>query len=282
MNDSEIEEEIQCTIDQEETALADLRHSVAPILCACGQSFQHDEKGISVLLKKCHTCFTALRADLGDKCCDTANNPGLTSDAPCGDVPCDEAPIDNPFEGPNVDYAAINETPPPDPIASEPNVAPTEEFVLGAMTMAVADSNKSFSICLNGNEEEFVFISDPVNSSTARKMFSRQSWTHPELYWYRVFGAMATGKRMLITPSVIELKGSVSKFVLCAVLETMCYRPRYDGLVYSLDKKTVQILQDLVSKMNALRMDMHFDKELIDRCMFIWYHIFYVVFKVIF
>lgn len=266
MKACEIEDEIQCTVDQEETPLADLRDSVEPFLCACGQSFQHDERGVSALLKKCNICFAALRSDLGDhsfvnEIADTAENLG---GVPCADDPDDESEV--PINHDVDDDAAITDAPFECQNEIEPNAPLTEAFVAGAMTMAVSDSHNMFSIDLNGNKEIFTFVSDPVNSSAARKMFTRKSWKHPELYWYRVFGAMATGKNIWISPCVIKLKADGPAHVLCAILETMCYRPRFDGLVYSSATNTVSIIKNFGAAFKGIDMEMPFDNDVVERC----------------
>lgn len=262
MNDREIEEEIQCTTGQEETPIADLRDSVESVSCSCGQSFPHNENGASALLRKCRTCFLMLREDLGDSACgnEINNDHEADIDLPSNDVPTDEANVAS--LGDNT--ANTNEAAPGDLNANVANDIPTIDFVLGAMTLAVGDSNKAFSIILNGNKEEFKYFSDPVNGSAARKLFTRKSWSHPALYWYRAYGAMATGKRVMISPSVIELKGG-QRLVLCAIFETMCNRPRYDGLVYSFDQNIAYIVKDLLAKFQSTDMAMPFDSDLVDR-----------------
>lgn len=258
MSDQEIEEEIQCTAEHEET-LADLRHSVDPIICGCGVSFLEDDEGVSTLLKKCRVCLIILQTDLGDHSSEIENPRNLQfNDASFDDV--------SEHDQPAVEYTEhFDEEPSADLLNNETDASPTVDFVLGAMTMAIADSERTFSIVLNGEKEDFKFVVDPVNGSASRKLFIRQSWKHPALYWYRVFGAIATGKKMLISPCVIELKNGGPTLVLSAILETMCNRPRYDGLVYSTYNQDAFILKDVMAKFQSVDLTMPFNKELVDR-----------------
>lgn len=245
-----IEGFIQDTTEHEEPALADLDTEMELVICACGKSFGHNEPGTAALLKKCDSCFSALRMELGE----TPTASGETSS------PSEDTPIALPAD------LDLSEDPPVDQIADVGPVQPplTPDLILGAMMMAIGDSNKSFTIALNGQDETFIYVVDPVNGSKARKMFLRQSWDFAELYWYRVFGAMATTKGVLATPCVVEMKdGGV--VILQGILETMCNRPRYDALVYDPQKKEVSIVRKFWEQFRSMDITASFDRDELDR-----------------
>jgi hypothetical protein len=251
MEACDIEGLIQDTTEHEEPALADLEAEMELVICACGKSFRHNEPGTAALLKKCDSCFSALRMVLGE-------SPTLS--------PPEDPPVDMPANLTITLSADLPDDPPVDQIADLGPAQPplTPELILGAMMMAIGDSNKSFTVALNGQNETFTYVADPVNGSKARKMFLRQSWNFAELYWYRVFGAMATTKGVLATPCVVEMKdGGV--VILQGILETMCNRPRYDALVYDPEKKEVSIVRKIWELFRSMNITASFDRDELDR-----------------
>jgi hypothetical protein len=114
----------------------------------------------------------------------------------------------------------------------------------------MADAAKSCTLYLNSKAEIFTLHEDPVNRPKGRHLFIRESWeqTCKPMYWYIAFGAMYNGKKVIITPCVVRLKGYVdTRALLYVLLETMCNRPRYDGLCVNLATDDVFIVQDVAA-----------------------------------
>lgn len=256
MDTEELENFIQDTTEQEDPAVDDSGGAENElVVCACGTHFPACDDGVSALLKKCRSCYDSLRHDL-----EALESPGaaMQLDSVDGNAADDAlmTPSDN---APLIPTATIEDRP--------NNEAINSDQIIGAMMMAVSDANKTFVLDLNGNRETFVYDSDPINASRARKLFKRTSWTKKDLYWYNVFGAMHSLKGPLITPCAVKL--TTGTVILVAILETMCFRPRYDAIVYNASTKKASIEKYLLTKFNELDTDVAINFEEMDR----YYHV---------
>ena len=132
----------------------------------------------------------------------------------------------------------------------------SEDDIHGALVLAMTDSSKSCVIPINGQLETYLFVNDPVNKRKC-KLFKSKYWEvmFRSLYLYVVFGVYITASTFIITPCTVYLKAWDHKpFVLYAILETMCNKPRYDGLCIDREKGEVFIMKSLVT--NILRIDL--------------------------
>lgn len=236
---SEIEERIRDT-----THLVEEPQDHAPeiLLCACG-SEPISTHGAAAFMRKCDTCFTEISKQLDDE---------LNA------------------ESDRDDYATIVEA---DVVEEAGEMLNTDEASLesleGSLIMAMSDSSKSCEVQLNGVRETFIFNFDPINHSKARKIFKRKSWDDMfrDLYWYLPFGAIITTTNSIVTPCVAQWKASSRSgpVVLYAILETMCNRPRYDSFCIDLDKRDVFIVQNFLSKVSGLDLNLRFDRAECDK-----------------
>ena len=244
INMQDIENFIQDTTEHEDPAVdASAGVGNERITCTCGVQFSSCDEGVSTLLKKCRNCYDSLRYDL-----ETLENPGEATDERTH--PTEDNAVEEEQTAPSENVPVI-------PAAAAG--ALTYDELTGAMTMAISDAKQTFVLDLNGKKETFVYDFDPINSSRSRKIFKRTSWTHKELYWYNVFGAMHSNKGPIITPCAVQLTNG-STVVLIAILETMCNRPRYDAIVYDPSSKIASIEKYFFSQFNKL--DTHFAIDL--------------------
>lgn len=223
--------------------------SPEPILCFCGK-FSALTEGPGALLNKCEECFAALQAELGEN----RVAQGAGAEQP-GNVNRDRATDaeDNVQQGDNLanDSGSI-----------------TLQMAEGALALAMTDAAKSCTLSLNNRDETFTLQQDPINRPKGRHVFTRQSWelTFKAMYWYLAFGAMYNGKKVFVTPCVVRLKGYVDvRALLYVLLETMCNRPRYDGLCVNLETNDVFIVHDVATITTECLFDVSFDRVEIDR-----------------
>lgn len=249
MNLQDIELEIQDTTEHEIATTADVA-TAETLTCSCGNSFSSGDNGVSAILSKCRSCYAALCADLQGSPAPAAE----TMDYDLYSSSDENSPFDDAKE----------------PSSDEPQAPPefetsclTGDQILNSMMMAVNDQSKSFVLNVNGRPETFVDASDLI-SGNSRKLFTRKSWQFKELYWYHVFGAISSTKGALITPCVILLKDG-GRVVLNAILETMCNRPRYDGLIYDLEKEEIVLMRQLLNKFVSIDAAATFDQDAVDK-----------------
>lgn len=133
-----------------------------------------------------------------------------------------------------------------------------------AMSAAVSNAIRCFNITLNGRSELFTFFFDPVESGT-RKLYKRTSWTIEPLYWYDIFGGMMTTRgKTLITPCAFrDKKGNIH--ILMAIAQTLCNRPRYDGLVVAFEDDKPSFIKNIGSFVSEILLEFPFDSDLMDR-----------------
>jgi hypothetical protein len=266
MDTQEIEISIQDTTECEDPAVDP--SGIAEnelVVCACGNQFSTCDEGVSSLLKKCQSCYEALRYDL-----EALESPDDLDDSAAMHLD----PTDG--DDPDIEQSASGDTDPLIPAATTEighvNVALPSDQLTAAMMMAISDANKMFVLELNRRKESFVYDFDPINASRSRKLFKRTSWMQKDLYWYNVFGAMHSQKGPIITPCAVELTNET--VILVAILETMCNRPRYDALVYDPSTKKASIVKYLLSQFKKLNMDVAINLAEMDRFYFIF--IFYL------
>lgn len=257
MSAEEIERRIQDTTGFVEPALASSTPP-EPELCSCG-IFSVSTEGSALLLKKCNACFEKLQEELrGDSPSNEARDQSPL-------VPSDEA------ESPSISDIPPASPGQPSTLSGDSIVSMSEEMtpeeINGALVLAMTDSSKSCAIPLNGLLETFLFLNDPINKRKC-KLFKRKSWEDmfPLLYWYVAFGVYLTPSTQIVTPCIVFLKEWGDKpFVLYAILETMCNRPRYDGLCVDHEKGEVHIVEYLVSSLTKTDLTMTFDRSKSDR-----------------
>ena len=135
----------------------------------------------------------------------------------------------------------------------------------GFMTMAV-ESVGSFSAPLNKKMETYTYHSDPVHGTTKRSLFWRKSDPLPQLYWYNLYGAMCVVNGItLITPCYVELDDGTTDSVLSEIGQTMCYMPRYDGLLTNMVTGESKWVQHVNNKVARLLLEKTFDRDLQQR-----------------
>jgi len=254
MSLNEIESRIQDTthfVDASDVASPDDSASRSPALCSCGL-FPALTEGSGSLLNKCKECFTSLQAELDEDSGDYS--APLATDA----------------------GAAINDNPDDDDFVELQNFADesepmTVEAVEGALALAMTDAARSCTLVLNKQAETFVHYVDPINKPKGRQLFLRESWQlmYEPLYWYLAIGAIFTGKTVIVTPCMVRLKGNAEVLVvLYALLETMCNRPRYDGLCVQLETKAAFIVENIASVAIDFNLGATFDRIEVDRCVY--------------
>lgn len=255
MSTQEIEDRIRDTTHLVEAAGPAAELCSEPLLCSCGK-FPILTEGSAALLNKCEACFSELQKDIG---------AGDNDDNGDGCVhSCDQ-------QSTRATGSSLSEDPddfPPDDFRGGEDSSVTEFDVQGALTLAMTDSLGSCTLRLNGEDETFKYHRDLINGSKARKLFKRASWDEMfrPLYWYFAFGALLTSSKVLITPCVVRLKGYGNvEVVLYAILETMCNRPRYDGLCINFETLEVLIVQEIPSAVKESFLDMPFDRPEMDR-----------------
>ncbi len=140
------------------------------------------------------------------------------------------------------------------------------ESIEAAMSVALLDASKMFTVKLNGESETFIYHANAMERGNSHKRFTRLSWSYSELYWYKIYGAITTRKgHTLITPCAFRHRRKLnSVFILVAIGETRCNRPRYDGLV--LDEETGEcfFLQGITSVIQEFLFDHAFDRAKLD------------------
>jgi len=140
----------------------------------------------------------------------------------------------------------------------------TIDDIRDALIMATQDSSKSATVTLHGINIRFDFLNNPVKY-TNRKMFTRVDGITKLLYWWYVFGAMIVNGKLLLTPCVVQLNDGRNVLVEC-ILETMCFRPRYDGLCIDLDTNVVSVERNIGARVKKYLLDATYDRSLTDRC----------------
>ncbi len=255
--------------------------------CACGTEFSNRDEGVSTTLKRCAACYESIRNEL----CNDDNNAAenISSSASSADViePTNVANDDDAngsfvgvttaesnMEGANDDHSNNNGVQNCDDDGSaDDNLISIAvdganlslNDIEDAMAAAVSDAIKCFSVSLNQRMELFHYHSDPINLSGTRKLFQRASWTYKPMYWYEMFGGMMTQRgKTLITPCAVRSKkGGV--YILMGIGETLCHRPRYDGLVIDIDTKKTDFVHNIGSFVDTTLLDYRFDGDLMDR-----------------
>lgn len=329
-------------IEDMENYIADTTGSVsepdddyADFACACGVKFSDRDVGVSVTLKRCALCYTAIRNELcggestagvpvagvpvaGNSVADDSLSGAVAGGEPPAIVGAeaeDESFVDaadfaeldcaaagamagnDSFAAADVDLAVIATTGAfPDDAAnrtlatvsiynagdglhyaapvsssSPPESALSMEDIEVAMAAAAADSFRCFNVVLNGKSELFTFYVDPIEAGK-RKLFQRASWPTPLLYWYNIFGGIMTPRgKTLITPSAFrDKKGNI--YVLMAIGQTLCSRPRYDGLVVAIEDDKATFVKNISGFVSECLLDFPFDGALMDR----YYHHLYI------
>lgn len=220
------------------------------------------------LLKRCSSCMGELQENLDS----VIDNLGATQEA------SRLTRLDNSGSSELVDFEEqqsnelvlnLNSSPP----CSGSSLAPlTIEAIEVLIMLAANDANKKFNIFLNGKSEEFSLIYDPVNRSSTRKLCIKHSNAKKDLYWYKYVGILSSinaktrkGPRMLVAGATVSIKGMDNSFVLSDILETMCHKPRYDGLVYNLKTKEVSIFKGIQRMVTTIDFETTYDNEEVER-----------------
>jgi hypothetical protein len=223
------------------------------IRCCCGNSDIATE-GSAMLLNKCQDCFAELQRSMTEEVPAAEKVPNGLELATGID-----AFVSGTAVLPNIDNASS------DLLAN----AVTLEAITGALILAMSDSSNSCTFSLNGTEETFKYRNDPINGTKARKLFLRDSWEtmFQPLYWYTAFGALISHGKTNLTPCSITLSGTVrsDSVVLYAILETMCNRPRYDGLCINLTSDEVFLVKDIPGRVKEVQLSLLFDREACDQ-----------------
>lgn len=250
---ADIEERIRDTTGQQEISSEQPAPPFAELeSCSCGHAPICTE-GSAALLKKCAACFADLEKGLLDDNASVGSADQLNDDA--GNFNSLIADPVAPLLLPEVTGSPL-----PEPMPAE--------AIEGALMLATTDSRKACVIALNGTDETFIYVHDPVNGTKHRKLFKRMSWDEnfALLYWYTAFGAICTKETFIVTPCVIGLKNyAEGTVVLYAVMETMCHRPRYDGLCVNIRSGEVFFVQNIVSRVVNTVLSATFDRDELDR-----------------
>jgi hypothetical protein len=125
------------------------------------------------------------------------------------------------------------------------------------------DYKKTLTISQNWKLEKFLIDFNAVNGSRGKKLFKRENTGIPELYWYKVFGALITNESFFVTPC--GLTGT--DLVLVAILETRCNNPVSEALVYNRETHEVHILKKASKWQSLYKCDVSetFDDDLMRR-----------------
>ena len=129
----------------------------------------------------------------------------------------------------------------------------------------MATQDKSFSVTFNINAEDvtFCYENNPVKYLT-RKVFKVSRGVTKPLYWWFVFGAMISAGKLVFSPCVVELADGRIVLLEC-ILETMCFRPRYDGLCVNLSDLSVTVERNIGSRVKQYLLDSKYDRPEMDR-----------------
>ena len=268
---NEIEERI-CTTAELSDMLDSQSADVDTYTCTCGNQFSAEDVGASTMLCKCANCMDKLKQIIPDKIVVQEEVPedGADEDTVVGergDLTENEIELDEIVADVSNADSIVEENEQLDDAADVPEDATDEdvffEELLGAMSLAVDDSSKTFSIEVNGAVETYKYVHDPVNGSRTRKLFTRLGCTIPLLYGYNCFGGMsvpANRKRpnqptVFVLPmlATIATETGPDEIVLIhAIMETRCNRPRYDALITAVRTDKTSIVKSFQSAVQKL------------------------------
>jgi hypothetical protein len=266
MEQTEIESRIRNTTSMVNDGDIDADQSFTGTCSICDSTFTCNSLCCNeALLKRCSSCMGELEENLDN----VIDNLGTTQEANrLGNSGISEL-VD--FEEQQSNELMLNSNLPPPSLES--SLAPlTIEAIEVLIMLAANDLNKKFNIILNGKYEEFSLIYDPVNRLSTRKVCIKYSNAKKDLYWYKYVGILSgintktrKGPRMLVSGATVSIKGMDDSFVLSDILETMCHKPRYDGLVYNLKTKEVSILKGIQRMVTTIDFETTYDSEEVER-----------------
>lgn len=262
----------------------------------CFENFSINDHGVSPVLKLCRACYTELQSTflnvdtlaltqnanekqtLDKNLSATFISEPIFADVAVSDSSTFNSLTSNPI---TPDY----QTPDYTSFTSGGTAVVPEgiDEIEGAMIMASKTKEKAFTTVLNGKNESFEFIHDPINGTAFRMLFRRKSCSIRLLYWYNLIGAMLIptkkkikGCMLLITPCVVQLHSTEDTHLLLICLETMCNRPRYDGLLINMRTKVASIQKEVLSTISEILLVKQFDEAEMERLTnYILHHPYY-------
>lgn len=233
--------------------------------CVCGKEVCDSDDGVSAVMQRCNACLTAIRQELmTDSGAHTSFDEDTAADGDGNGAT--DASGDNDAGGGKDDDAELSGAKSTENSSGDTHSVGIET-IEAAMMSSISNDVRFFMADLNGKSEVFEHHVDPINLSSSRKLFKRASWVLPPLYWYDIYGAMMTGQgkgKSLITPCAFRnKKGAI--YVLVAIGETLCNRPRYDGLVVDHENNVASFVPNIVNVVDELLLEFPFDGEEINR-----------------
>jgi hypothetical protein len=238
--------------DDEETSADQLTCTV------CSKLFSTADGG-SKYLKRCQLCVAALAKRMeGDKSASSAGVEETTNLQSISDLPATVA-----GECTTQQATGANTT------ETEPFIPSTIEDVNDAVLLTLATppllNRDTILMCkLHGRNETYRYLHDPVNRGTSRKLFTRTSCDIPLLYGYDLYGICMTHRsNAIICPLFVTLRGTAPtetrQFVLISIGETLCNKPRYDGLLVDFKDNSAFWYRNIINSIEIFHFDKPFD-----------------------
>jgi hypothetical protein len=150
----------------------------------------------------------------------------------------------------------------------------TFDQIKDALVLTTQDRNGSFMVRLNRRDLLYSYVCNPVKYGGGRKMFKCVPGMDKLLYWWLAFGAMISCGKLILTPCIIELRDGRICLLQC-LLETMCFRPRYDGLIVDLETNEVTVFKNIFGQVKKHLLHHQYDHAKTDKYVFQLFDCFY-------